>query len=49
MLVIIYGYLNKLFIDTRIARVTAMIKEWQEHKSLILGGSNNYQFLHFIF
>ena len=49
MLVILYGYLNKLFIYTRIASVTAMIKERQEHKSLILCGNNNHKSLHFIF
>ena len=36
--VILYGYWNKLSIDTTIAQVSVMIKVWQE--SLVPSGNN---------
>ena len=45
ILVLLYGYLNKLSIDTTIAQVSVMIKVWQEHKSFGLSGNNKRRFV----
>ena len=36
-MVILYGYLNKLSIDTKIVYVSAYNRVWQKHMSLVLG------------
>ena len=41
---ILFGYLNKLSIDSKVAQVSTINKVWQEHKLMVLDGNNIHRF-----